>query len=535
MKRHVIAVLATTSVFAALVACGTDTTTTVTVCPDAGPPDTGPAAVVDAGQDVLVPFDAGPDASGQYAPSTTTLRKIGATDAYWLVGITSGATPHAIYYTQTQTNFALKAVPVAGGPEVVLDPDLDPFVTNDAKALVVGGAVSWAHAGDTNDIAPALFVWTAENGVKTINTKSLLTQFWATEDGKLIAFSANATAQATTDIVVTTSAAPDITNPVLTGVNAENITVNTDACPTEFGFTGTTFIASYCTGMLTTATQEQLVTVDTSATPFVATVRIANTNPADAYDGNFYTDSKGKNLFVVDKTFQGRLVATNGTTTTIASIGSVNDDFRVTPDGTYLLFRDNASTLKRATFEATPVITSLGANIRELLQISRDSKLALYATSYSNGVGDINALDLTSATPNPTPVALVPSPTTALQGFTGDGLRAVYFEGNADGTVRLSTVALTGGTPLLLQASTNSALVAQQGAGVLTLFNETPILHSLTATRIDVSYIDSSKGGLPEQPDTSVLDAQDVFTVTGKTFVYRDVGANPAIYALDMP
>ena len=85
-------------------------------------------------------------------------------------------------------------------------------------------------------------MWTAENGVKTIATSTYLTQFWATEDGSQIAFSANAVGQATTDIVVTTAAAPDITTPVITGANAENITVNTDACPTQFGFAGTTFV-----------------------------------------------------------------------------------------------------------------------------------------------------------------------------------------------------------------------------------------------------------------------------------------------------
>ena len=209
----------------------------------------------------------------------------------------------------------------------------------------------------------------------------------------------------------------------------------------------------------------------------------------------------------------------------------------VVPDGSFVLYRNPANTLNKATFAATPVVTSVGANIGALLQITNDSKVALYSTT---------GLSLGSRRPQRGRHHL---------GHTESGAGPARH--HADGAPRghhrrqrrarstsketptasfaLSTVALTGGKPLLLHASTNSALLAQTGTGVLSLFDETPILHSETATRIDVSYVDAAKGGLPEKPNPSILDAQDVFTITGKTFVYRDIGANPAIYALDMP
>ena len=136
-RRDLFAVASSATVLALLAACSTDTVTTIAVCPDAGVVDSSVQSVDAApearGRSRAGPEAGPPDAGPDYAPATTTLRLLGATDAFWLVGVTSGPTPHAIYYVQTTDNFALKAVPVAGGPEITLDPDLDPFVATDDK------------------------------------------------------------------------------------------------------------------------------------------------------------------------------------------------------------------------------------------------------------------------------------------------------------------------------------------------------------------------------------------------------------------
>jgi hypothetical protein len=440
--------------------------------------------------------------------------------------VTTDATPHAVYYVQNGTAYDVEAAPVAGGAPVVIKAG----IADADSAYVSGGAVAF-YTGTTAGIATSITVWTKANGAKPVTTASRDAVFFASQDGTRVAFSTNATATST-DIAVTTSAAPSAATPALTGANAVNLAAT--ACDANIGFTGTTLVGAYCTGVDTTATQAKLVTVDATG---AAVVRINNTAAGDAIRALWFADTSGTKLFVVGPApdNQGKVVIANGANTTVANADiNIAGPIDVAKDGSRVIYRTTGGALQKATFAATPAITPVVASgVLGVLDISQDSKYVAYNTLDASGLTDAKVVDVTAATPAPAVIAT--AATAAGIQFIGAGTHVIYLDELTNTTGKLKSKPVAGGAEKVLDAASYGAYVPRVGTGVLTVTAIPTVGQNDTDT---VSFVDAVAGGALKPAATDILyDPQSPVSIwSGKTLVHMNVStAAPGIYALSTP
>lgn len=465
--------------------------------------------------------DAGPP-----APKNTKLK---AGDAIY-IGVTTGATPHAIYYlAKAGGAYDVEAVPVAGGASEVLQAN----IADDDYAFVSGGAVAWyTGTNPTSRIATSINVWTKASGKKTVTTATREGIFAASPDGALVAFSVNAAAD-TTDVAMTTAAAPSAAAPALAGANAINMASAAQDCSPSIGFAGNVLVGAYCTGVDAAATQAKLVTAAAGA---AAVVRIDNAVAADSIQPGFIADSTGGKLFVrgLAPDNQGRIVLA-GATTTVAPLENGVTGAAISKDNNTLLFTAGAA-LKKATFAATPVITPLIAtNVKGMLGVSSNSKHVMYYTQEdaANQTIDIQTVDYTAATP--AAIAILATPTGAPSGFTGSGSHVVYVDEFGATTGKLKSKPAGGGAEKVLDAASYLGILSPVGTGVLSVTAAADAgggFYSLT-----VKYSDAAVGGALQTGASDVLYGNaEVYAWSGKNFVHTNISAAaPGIYSLSIP
>lgn len=448
-----------------------------------------------------------------------------------LIGVTTGATPHAVYYLSKGGNvYDVEAVALSNGAVTVLKAGI-----GDAdNAYVSGGAVAF-YTGTVSNIATSVSVWTKTNGIKTVNTPTRQGLFAANADGTLVAFSANATATST-DVTLTTSAAPSAASPALTTDNAVNLAA-LSKCSPQIGFAGSVLVGSYCTGVDANATQPKLVTAASGA---AAVVRIDNADVADAFQSGWIADSTGGKIFVRGPapTNEGRIVLA-GATTTVAVVDTDVTGAAIPKDGSALIYTTSTA-LKKATFAAAPVVTSLvGTNVKGLLGLSGDSKRALYYTQEDAAEGLIDAytVDFTAAVP--APVAIVATPTASPTGFTADGASVVYVDEWGAATGKLKSKPAGGGAEKLLDAASNGAFVAGAGSGALSIASYADVSGGGGYYGLVLKYTDASVGGALQAAASDVLystNGDDTFFWSGKTLAHVNTSAGaPGVYALTLP
>lgn len=439
-----------------------------------------------------------------------------------LIGITTGPTPHVVYYISVDAGitFDVEAVPVAGGTPVVLQAK----IPNEDFAYVSGGAVAWYTSTDTIGIADAINIWTPLNGKKTIATLTRDAFFFANVDGSRVAFSVDATVDST-NIAVTTSAAPVATAPVLTGPNAMNWAANLEMCSGSFGFVTDVFIGGYCTGVNPKTVQPRLVTVDAAG---MAVVRVDDSVPANDIFPEWRADATGKKILVTTPTFEGRLLVADGPTTTTESIGVFKQSV-VTDDGLVVFVSQADGVLKKATFASPPVVTPLVPDLKtaELIAVVRNH--VIFGTQRTQGGSDLKVVDDDSATPQA--VTLVGTANVSFQGITGDEARAIYFSPLGGVSGALKSIPLGGGTALDLDPASRLVLPANTGTGVLTLTAVTTPPNQPART-FTFKYTDAAKGGALADA-VRFTNGGDLGFISGKTFIFTDDAVG--LIAVDLP
>jgi len=465
---------------------------------------------------------------GDAGPPTPKNTKLKAGDTIY-IGITTGANPHAIYYLAKGGNaYDVEAVPVAGGAAEVLQTN----IADDDFAFVSGGAVAWyTGTNPTTRIATSINIWTKASGKKTVTTPTREGIFAGSPDGALVAFSVNAAAD-TTDVAMTTAAAPTAASPALAAANAVNLASAEQDCSPSIGFSGNVLVGAYCTGVDAAATQAKLVTVAAGA---AAVVRIDNAVAADSIQPGFIGDSTGGKLFVRGPApdNQGRIVLA-GATTTVAALENGVTGAVISKDNNTLLFTAGGA-LKKSTFAATPVITSLIAtNVKGMLGVSSNSKHVLYYTQEdaAEGLIDAQTVDYTAATP--AAITLVATPTSAPAGFTGTGSHVVYMDEYGAQTGKLKSKPAGGGAEKVLDTASYLGLLSPVGNGVLSVTTATA---SGQAYILTVKYTDATVGGALQTGASDVLYANaEVYGWSGKNFVHTNVSAAaPGLYSLSLP
>jgi len=423
----------------------------------------------------------------------------------------------------------LEAVPVAGGAPIVLQAGIV-LNTDSASAFVSGGAVAWYSGTTATGLATSVNIWTKAAGKKTVATPTRSGIFAASTDGALVAFATNATAT-TTDIAITTAAAPSAATPALSTVTfAPNSAAK--GCPTRIRFAGTTFVGAYCTGINAAATAAKLVTVAAGGAPVV---RVDNAVAAASILPVIFADNTGTKLFVVGPapTYEGRVVVTAGANTTVTAVDADITAVDVAKDGSAAVYLTGAGALKKASFAAVPVVTPIiPTGVLSLLGMSADSKKALFSTLTNADpafkLTDAKVVDVTAAVP--APVVIEATATGRGFGFTGTGGYVIYtdtFDANT-GLGKLNSKPVTGGAEKILDPATFGGFGAEVGTGVI----------SVPAIAADkswtVTYVDAVAGGALQAGAADVSPNDWVWS--GKSFVHTNLGAAASgVYALTLP
>lgn len=530
MRRVVGLALVALTGMLALLACGDDDAVVVVCPPDAGPSlseagipdyDAGPPPTRDP-----VPRDAAPD-----PPRQTTLKLLRESPSARFLGVTTGAAPHAAYLVQNlEGTFDLEVLPIAGGTPTVLQTKLN-LALGDGVAIS-GGALAWYIGVNADNQASLIHLWSAAAGAKTVTATTFSGLFRASEDGTRVAFSVNATKNAT-DLAVTTMAAPTA-SATITGASAMNLAISAQDCPTQLDFRGASFIGAYCTDLDGGASQPLLVTVGADG---LAVVRLDNTVAANDFDGTWTSDPTGTKILVNDAVAGAHLVDATTATNIVGTIAKV-DTASVLPDGAAALFLLDGA-LKKATFASPPVVTDVLPNgVTRLLTITNDAKTLVYAKTNTAGFNDLYSLDLSVTTP--TPVVLRNTATHVYFGLTGTQSHAFVIDTADAKANKVYAVPIKGGAPVLLVDPVHPLLggldleVSRTGTGlVFTIDSDT-----VTGTALERSvlgYVDALKGGGLE-PAKTILRAQDERgRWSGNTYIFRDLGTKPGIYALTLP
>lgn len=471
--------------------------------------------------------DGGTD-GGTTGPQGTSLK----TGNVVLLGVTSDATPHAVYIVVGATN-SLEAAPLAGGAPVVISAT---FATTD-RVAVRGGAVAY-WTGVTNSIG-TLNVWTKANGAKTaISTTSRTGFFSASKDGARIAFSVGASATST-DLAVTTSATPAATA-VLTGNAAINLAAavgaggNPASCAPQIGFAGQVLFAAYCTGTAANATAGRLYTVPAAST--TPTRLDAAANAGNSVIPYWSADDAGTKVFTINSNAAsaGRVIVV-ATGQPGATLDNNTEDGFMLPDASAVIYKTN-TTFTKATAVATPVKTQLLANgvtINGLLDVARDNAHIMFnslAPAGANELVDIRTIDTTTATQ--TPVDVVATAITSPFGFNAAGTHALYFGDISGAGAKLKAKPITaGGAEVVLSSDAVGLDTPPTGKGALLFTNPKKVGQ---ITTLSLSWLaDATKTGTPSAIATDVADGQ--YDFSGTKLVYATqatTGAGLYVYTL---
>lgn len=466
--------------------------------------DAGDAGrITDSGSDVTTP----PVVDGKIKAGDTQV-----------LGVTTGAQPHVVYYVFKGTNATdIEAAPVAGGAAISLATN----ITDQEGAIVSGGAVAIYKGFNTGSIYNSVTIWTKTAGAQVVTSKTRPI-FAANADGSRVAFSVGATATST-GIAVTGSVTPSAT-PVVTDVNLAAAN-----CQVRAGFAGETFAITHCTGTTTSVSNARFVTVSAGATTPVVRVDNAGT---DGLVSLFYADTTGSKFVVVGRTnFEGRLLTLNGANTTIGTTEANLNQIAVLPNGSAAVYVTATGALKSATFAATPTVNTLVATgVDSLWAVAPDSSKIAFGSLY-DADEDLSDVKVIAATGGAVTTA-VSTATAYMQGFSPTGDAVLYLEGfGTNGSATLKSVTL-GGTPKTIEPGVFGVNAPETGNKILAITSATSVgqsAYSVSYKTVDVTGATASVAAV-----TDSLLGSDGWS--GKTFWYTNISAaNPGVYSYALP
>jgi hypothetical protein len=425
------------------------------------------------------------------------------------------------------------AIPIAGGASTKL------FTLGAADSVTAAGLVV-AHWGNVANGAGTLDVWTRTNGLKAgIATGSDVGFVRASDDGTRIAFSQDATIAdgkpATTSIGVR-----DYTGAVnLTTLSGANYAADlvASACPLQMSFAGKTFIAEYCTGATTSATNARLVVV-----PATGNTPVRLDAATDAADGTL----TGNIRFSADATGAKVVAGNPAKLWTIASPSTPLDlivaeaavQYQLLPSGNALVWRTSANEIKYGVITGSTVQPTLAATGALTMVFSPDDHAVMFTKlpkDPTTSLVDVNVVDVTATTP--TAVALIPTATGEPIGFTATNTTALFLDGANTSDIHLKSAPIAGGAVLDLGRGTTGGRAAQSGDDFVFVANA----HSGGVgqpTFGDIYFVDAATGGTPLKisSDVPVGGGDNEFFISGKNVVYTRVAFNDtAIYTAVLP
>ena len=364
--------------------------------------------------------------------------------------------------------------------------------------------------------------------------------FWATTDGSLIAFEANATptegAATSADLVLVSTASGTLTA-VLT--DDERIAFDETSCGSFIGFAGKTLVAAYCPSGSDSA---RLVTVGTSVDgpPARRVLVDGGLRPS------WRADSTGSKIFVIAQTDdEGRVVTNDGTDPApVTPIEANVQEAFMLQDGSAVVYRTGTA-LRRVTLGTAPSapVTIATGEARGILDVSSDQSRILYHALEGVPVDPENPdgeryYDLRTVTTNATeaaPNVLVDTERALPLNLTGNGAHALYFST----APRLVSVATDGSGSLERALDFNRMDVAPSGSQAVITVNAR---QQGTKAVTDLVYVDFSRsqagGPWSKTIAESVGSGGYKFGVTAKNtivFALLPASGQAGLYRTELP
>jgi hypothetical protein len=464
---------------------------------DAVLPEVGTDVGVDAAPEVAT--DVGTDAA--IAPFGTKL----AGGDFNLLAITTDG--YAIVQVKTGTK-PVQAIPLAGGAAVTID-------ATSEDVLVSGKTVFSWHGLDADGIG-ALVTWTAAGGPKATATKTFDGIAAASADGATVTYIDSAAASGKGNYVVS---APD-------GSGKKTLDgVDLSVCNIDMRYAGARPIAQYCKSAASPLIASFDPTSGVKATLLASSAKIFD---VDAAGAKVITITAGGALATIP--------AIGGTATPIdtgVAIGAI------TPDGTSVVYRMTAESLKRSSLTTPAPTTLVATNVTAFLDLSPDGAWVLYRNTRASATG-LTDLFLASATTPGTPTTLNAATTTDSlnfgSNFTTDLSRVIFATDvvTATGVAALKVKPVSGGS---VATVSTAAWWALAGTGSKIVFDDGFVAAAGTApARGDIKVADTATGAAPTLLQTKADALFQLSPARDKVvYTYSFVAADKGLYVGTLP
>lgn len=530
-KRSLVLPILSTMTLALVVACGTSDSD--------GPPSIAPE--VDAGRDdgSSSGFDPVPGTDGGPRPDAGTDAGEGpqllVRGEIVVFGMTTD--DHAIYTRPSIDGRSLEAVSLDDGTITTIWEGLPDGSWVDVKGNAVG---IWTDIDASTGLG-AFSWWTpGKPARRNVGQLSVRERFWATADGALLAFEANAAltdgVPTSAELAVVSTATGAITT-VLTG--AERIAFDETSCGSHIGFAGATLVVAYCPSGSDTA---RLVTVPNVDAPVRQVLVDAGLRPS------WRADATGSKIFVITQDQdEGRVVTNDGTdpAPSVAVETGVSEAFMLR-DGSAVVYR-TGTTLRRAPLGgAGPIapVTIATGDARGILDVSGDQSRILYhalegvPVDVQNPDGEryFDLRSIATTATDGTPSVLVDTERALPLSFTGDASHALYFSK----APRLVSAATDGSGERSKPLDFNGMNVAPSGSRAILTVNSRPLGQKIVT---DLVFVDFSRSGSEAGTPKTKTIAESVgsggyrFGVTSpNAFVYAQLGTtHEGLYRIELP
>ena len=483
--RSLLAPLVSTAAFALVVACSSsDPEGSPSPAPDTGDePDSGSSS---GNPDTPPRNDGGtrPDSGNGGDDGEATLLVRGEIS---LVGMTTN--DHAIYIRPSTEGRTLEAVSLADRSITTIWAALP----MNAHVNVRGNVVAiWTEIDGPTQLGSFSYWTPGKQTRRNVAQSSVRDAFWATTDGSLLAFEANALlteegVPVSAELVLVSTAGGELTT-VLAG--DERVALDDTSCGSSIGFAGKNLVVAYCLSGSDTA---RLVTVPNVEVPERRVLVDTGLHPWWRADGT------GSKIFVIAQAGdEGRVVTNDGTEP--APVTSLEQDVKegfLLRNGSAVVYR-TGTTLRRAPLGTAPVtpVTIATGEARGILEVSVDQTRILYHALEGTPVSgeapngahyyDLRSIatDATDGTPN----VLVDTERALHLGLTGDGTHALYMSK----APRLVSVATDGSGERSMPLDFSRMDVATSGAHAILTVNSRQLG---TKTVTDLVHVDFSKSG----------------------------------------
>jgi len=534
--RTLLLPLISTAALALVVACSSEPEGAPSPAPDAGDqPDPGSSSG-DTGTPPRRDGGTRPDSGGGGDDDDAASATLLVRGEISLVGMTTN--DHAIYIRPTTEGRALEAVNLADRSISTIWAGLPSNAQVDVKGNVVA---IWTGLDPATHLGSFSYWTPGKPTRRNVAEGSVRDSFWATTDGSLLAFQANALlteegVPVSAELALVSTASGTLTT-VLAG--DERIAIDAASCGSSIGFAGKTLVVAYCRSGDDSA---RLVTVPNVGAPARRVLVDGGLRPSWRADGG------GSKIFVIAQADdEGRVVTDDGTDPApVTPIEAGVKEAFMLRDGSAVVYR-TAIALRRATLGTTPIapVTIATGEARGILDVSADQTRILYHALEGTPVDAQTPdgeryYDLRTIATNAidgTADVLVDTERALHLGLTGDGAHALYISK----APRLVSVATDGSGERSLPLDFSRVDLALSGAHAILTVNSRQLG---TRAVTDLVHVDFSRSGTEAGSPATKTIAESVgsggyrFAITSKkSLVYARFPQNgtAGLYRSELP